>query len=460
MAKKGSRRLFSTQGKLIALGVVGLIVVAAVATTLFGDYAGLRIAPGLKFKILGPKTLQVGQTATVTWDASTVNAIKHPYEKIEYCRGGLLKRKCAVLASAAHNNGKTVVRVPASLPAGKGYLKLTARDPKYKLLWLLSSTLPVSVQAAESGSGGSGGGSGGGGTSATPTATSTATPTATPTSTSTATPSPSPTPTSEPPDSRVQCSGDSPTVIFSAQQETGIPYVHDGPGAVSGWYRVEVVGGRSWTNNAANEAKARYHGSNFMAVQDEPVSFGPDGRVNNSKKLYFSSLWLDPPQLNRKQRVGEAALGLDQILQLARGDVLTFVVDGIKGQFGVYGGDLEVRICPAPAPTPRPDPCDENIRLSFFSRLLRAATGQSVSRSVVPPCPTPTPSASPTPTPIVCIQASCSTGKPTCNKGCHIFCPGDYERIRCINIEVSKPPTCYYNDNTRIFAQCVPDSID
>lgn len=155
----------------IISGIV-LVVLMVLITTLYSDFLGAKVAPGRKFKILGPSTIQAGQTATITWDISTEIAKRYPYEKIEYCYGKLLKRKCVVLASSVPNNGKAVVKVPASLPVGKGNLKFTARDPKKKLFGSLTGTsgtvtvkpaVVVSNDGGGSGGGGGGGGSGGSG---------------------------------------------------------------------------------------------------------------------------------------------------------------------------------------------------------------------------------------------------------------------------------------------------------
>lgn len=151
--------------------VGGIILVAAtiVLAALYSDHLGSKVAPGRKFKVLGPSTIQAGQSATIVWDTSTEIAKQYPYEKIEYCYGKTLKRKCVILAAAAPNNGKAVVKVPASVPAGKGYLKFTARDPQKKLFGsMVSNSNTVSAQPASTalssgGSSGGGGGSSGGG---------------------------------------------------------------------------------------------------------------------------------------------------------------------------------------------------------------------------------------------------------------------------------------------------------
>lgn len=273
--------------KLIALGVVGLAVVAAVATTLFGDYAGSRVAPELKFKILGPETLQAGEMATIEWDVSSENTDRFRYEKIEYCNGMLWWKKCTVLVAATPNNREAKVKVPATIPAGIGYLKMTARDKDFKLIWGTSSTKQVVIKAVKS-SGSGGAGSGGSGSD-----------------------------------------------LFTT---------------LTPW-----------------------------------------------------STWVPDPT-------------------------------------------PRVTANPTPTATPTPTP---------------TAT------------PTPTPTATPEPTPITCITASCSTGKPTCNKGCHMFCPDDSKGPYCNSSNISKPPTCkaphcinYYNGtcvkwgDITLNAQCVPDSID
>lgn len=148
-------------------GIILLVAIIAIAT-LYSSFLGAKVAPGKKFKVLGPSTLQVGKTATITWDVSTEMAKQYPFEKIEYCYGSILKRKCVVLAVSAPNNGKAVVKVPTSVPVGKGNLKFTARDPKKKLFSSLTATSgtvsvkPAAVVAVSNDGGGSGGGGGGG----------------------------------------------------------------------------------------------------------------------------------------------------------------------------------------------------------------------------------------------------------------------------------------------------------
>lgn len=160
--------------------IFGFIILVAVIffTTEFSSLLGTRALLGKKFKILGPSAIQAGQAATITWDVSTENAKKYPYEKIEYCYGSFLKQKCAVLAAIVRNTGKAVVKVPSNLPKGKGYLKLTARDAQKKFLGnQVSKSNKITVQPAGEahidnggrnssvGGGSSGGGNGGGGES-------------------------------------------------------------------------------------------------------------------------------------------------------------------------------------------------------------------------------------------------------------------------------------------------------
>lgn len=139
--------------KKVTIAIVAVIGILAVVlfATVYSDYLGAKVAPGRKFKILGPSTLTAGQMATITWDASTEGVARYPYEKIEYCIGKAVRQKCTLLASAVPNNGKAVVKVPASLPAGRGYLKLTARDTDKKLVGsLVSSSGTVAARRASS----------------------------------------------------------------------------------------------------------------------------------------------------------------------------------------------------------------------------------------------------------------------------------------------------------------------
>lgn len=127
-----------------------LVIAAGIFATMYGTLLSTRVAPGRTFKILGPTTLTAGQSATITWDTSPQNAARYPLEKIEYCYGKLLKRKCVVLAVATPNNGQAKVKVPASLPPGQGTLKLTARDKNKKLFASLTATSPVVVTSSTS----------------------------------------------------------------------------------------------------------------------------------------------------------------------------------------------------------------------------------------------------------------------------------------------------------------------
>lgn len=162
----------SSKKKFWIIGGIVLFIVLVVLATIYSSFLGAKVAPGKKFKILGPSTVRAGETATITWDTSPENVKRYPYEKIEYCYGKALKQKCILLVASAPNNGKATVKIPASLPVGKGVFKFTARDPQKKLFaTLVSSSGPVTVQPVQttsetnsgSGGGGSGGGSGGGG---------------------------------------------------------------------------------------------------------------------------------------------------------------------------------------------------------------------------------------------------------------------------------------------------------
>lgn len=165
------RQLTNKKKGLVIAGAVFLVIII-ILSTFYSDLLGAKVAPGKKFKILGPSSLQAGTLATITWDISTQDAKKYPYEKIEYCYGKQPKPKCVLLATAARNNGKAIVKVPASLPVTRGALKFTARTPQKQLVptfVVLSNTITTkkasSTPTPQEESGGGGGGSGSGGSS-------------------------------------------------------------------------------------------------------------------------------------------------------------------------------------------------------------------------------------------------------------------------------------------------------
>lgn len=133
--------------------VLAVLLIFALLLVAFGfsQFLGARLAPGLKFAILAPDTVFAGQTAMVKWDVSSENAKKYPTEKIELCRGQLLGAGCTTLLASTPNDGEATVTIP-SFPAGKAYLRLTARSGKV-LMSSLSGTRLVTVQVAGVGGG-------------------------------------------------------------------------------------------------------------------------------------------------------------------------------------------------------------------------------------------------------------------------------------------------------------------
>ncbi len=102
-----------------------IIIFAAVA---YSPYLTTKVAPGARFKILTPKNLTAGKNVTILWDTSPESMKKFPFQQIEYCSGTSVTHDCAVIAAKVPNAGKTVVELPAALPAGEGYFKFTAWD--------------------------------------------------------------------------------------------------------------------------------------------------------------------------------------------------------------------------------------------------------------------------------------------------------------------------------------------
>lgn len=121
---------------LRALGSLGALTVVAVLTVLSAAYApflGLRFAPGLTFRILGPDTIVAGASAAITWDTSPGNQRRYPSEKIELCQGKLFGVRCVTLTPDTPNDGEARVLIPATLKSGTWYLRLTARSSARKL---------------------------------------------------------------------------------------------------------------------------------------------------------------------------------------------------------------------------------------------------------------------------------------------------------------------------------------
>jgi hypothetical protein len=139
----------STQKTWLVLGL-GLVLLALLigAAVVYSPLLGTRLAPGLRFRVLGPTTLIVGEPAVVTWDTSPENRRRTPTEKIEFCRGRGFGEACVTLAPDTPNDGEALVYVPSGLKPGQGYLRLTARAPGTRLLPTLSAAHPVTVQIA------------------------------------------------------------------------------------------------------------------------------------------------------------------------------------------------------------------------------------------------------------------------------------------------------------------------
>lgn len=117
--------------QLVFVGVAA--VVLALAIILVGAYSGFlgaRYAPGLKFAILGPDILIAGDKANIAWDSSPENYAAYPEEKIEVCKSKIFGKQCKTLASSVTNQGKATVNIPANIPLGASYLRLTARANK------------------------------------------------------------------------------------------------------------------------------------------------------------------------------------------------------------------------------------------------------------------------------------------------------------------------------------------
>ena len=140
----------SKRGLWIAVAIIAVVVILAAA--FYGTFLGARFAPGLVFKINGPDTLIAGQSAVVSWDTSPENQTRYPSEKIEYCRGRLFGESCTTLNADTTNDGEALVFVPAGLSAGKGYLRLTARDKPAvlggRLLSNISGTRAITIVTA------------------------------------------------------------------------------------------------------------------------------------------------------------------------------------------------------------------------------------------------------------------------------------------------------------------------
>lgn len=137
MLPKINMRTLRTRHILIA--ALGLLIVCGGLVTVYANQLQTRTAGEyvFPFKITGPSTLVRGSSATITWSTSAENALRYPYEKIEYCTKRTFGT-CTTLAVAVENRaGKAVVSVPASLPLGEGVLKLTARTSNR---WLAYTT--------------------------------------------------------------------------------------------------------------------------------------------------------------------------------------------------------------------------------------------------------------------------------------------------------------------------------
>lgn len=158
------RRYFvvSVLGAIFGVGILAIV-------GMYGSLLSVRVAPGLRFQILGPSQLVAGQATSVTWNTSPESRAKYPHEKIEICRHKLFGRGCITLLMRTLNNGQARVVIP-NIASGSGFLRMTARDKSGKLLPAISTIRPVRLvakkkivirpQVDESDSGGSGGGGG------------------------------------------------------------------------------------------------------------------------------------------------------------------------------------------------------------------------------------------------------------------------------------------------------------
>ena len=164
----------------VSVGVAILAILAASYTA----FLGARVAPGTKFRILGPDTVVAGRVHIVQWDISPRAIWQYPSEKIELCRGRLFGVRCVTLTPDTPNDGAARVAIPRNFPVGTAYLRLTARSIRGALFASRSAARPITVQPARpraiggsrvppqpvpppepesGGGGGSGGDSGGGG---------------------------------------------------------------------------------------------------------------------------------------------------------------------------------------------------------------------------------------------------------------------------------------------------------
>jgi hypothetical protein len=122
------------------IGGLVLVVVVILFATVYGSYLTTKVAPGARFKILTPKNLTAGKTATILWEADSEDVKKHSFQEIRYCTGNIFKNDCLIISERVPNSGKVVIELPASLPAGEGYFKFTGLDGQGALDASSSST--------------------------------------------------------------------------------------------------------------------------------------------------------------------------------------------------------------------------------------------------------------------------------------------------------------------------------
>lgn len=127
------------------LVLTGVLSVALLAVVTPGSLLTTRVAPGLWFRILGPKVLVPGSAASIEWNASPRNVARYPAERVDICFGTPVKRTCTALSARTPNDGHEVVQIPASLPEGPAILRLTAVRSE-RVLSYVRATLRVVVR--------------------------------------------------------------------------------------------------------------------------------------------------------------------------------------------------------------------------------------------------------------------------------------------------------------------------
>lgn len=127
--------------------ILGLVLVAILVAA-YASLLGTRLALGFRFRPLGPAFLARGELALVEWDVSPENLAQNPAEKIEFCPRADTWAGCTVLTPSTPNDGEALVAVPSTIPEGRGFLRLTARNAQGALITARTSTTPVSIRTA------------------------------------------------------------------------------------------------------------------------------------------------------------------------------------------------------------------------------------------------------------------------------------------------------------------------